>query len=365
MLAAALEATEPADDGIHGFHAYPARMHPGTARRIVGALSRPGDVVLDPFCGSGTVLVEARIAGRVACGADVHPLAVRLATLKTANLPRSFAADLVRTASRVAGRAIARARESRGDRIPGFQAARSFWQPHVARDLLSLQAAIRETPSGPVRDALWLVLSSLAVKVSDRASDTDARVSEKRIAAGAATRLFADKARELARSLEAVSKVPAGTPPATVSARDARARSAVPDASVALVLTSPPYPGTYDYSDHHAMRVWLLGLDASTASAAEIGARRRGGRGWGEGIAAAMREIARVLVRGGHVVLEVGDGIEGDRPVDAAHAVRDAGTAAGLAWVATASQSRPTWSGPERRLLGPEKREAIVALVKP
>jgi hypothetical protein len=67
---------------VHGFHAYPARMHPLTARRLVEALTAPGDTVLDPFCGGGTVLCEARLAGRRAIGVDLNPLAVLLARRK-------------------------------------------------------------------------------------------------------------------------------------------------------------------------------------------------------------------------------------------------------------------------------------------
>ncbi|HXX93147.1 MAG TPA: hypothetical protein VEN81_05905, partial [Planctomycetota bacterium] len=41
----------------HGFHAYPARMHPETARRALEAF--PGGRILDPFVGSGTTALEA------------------------------------------------------------------------------------------------------------------------------------------------------------------------------------------------------------------------------------------------------------------------------------------------------------------
>ena len=42
----------------HGFHSYPARMHPTTARRLIAGLLPVRGRLLDPFCGSGTVLVE-------------------------------------------------------------------------------------------------------------------------------------------------------------------------------------------------------------------------------------------------------------------------------------------------------------------
>ena len=43
----------------HGFHSYAGRMHPSIARGAIADFSAPGDTVVDPFCGSGTVLVEA------------------------------------------------------------------------------------------------------------------------------------------------------------------------------------------------------------------------------------------------------------------------------------------------------------------
>lgn len=70
---------------VHGFHSYPARMHPTVARRMIELLSEPGATVLDPFCGSGTVLVEGRIAGRL-------PLLSRIPTEYTP-MPLSEAVD--------------------------------------------------------------------------------------------------------------------------------------------------------------------------------------------------------------------------------------------------------------------------------
>ena len=67
----------------HGLHPYPARMIPQIARRFISEFSAKGDIVLDPFCGSGGVLVESRLLGRNSIGIDLNPLAVILAKAKT------------------------------------------------------------------------------------------------------------------------------------------------------------------------------------------------------------------------------------------------------------------------------------------
>ncbi len=67
----------------HGLHPYPARMVPQIARRLLRKFVSKGDVVLDPFCGSGGVLVEARLAGLNSIGIDINPLACLLAEVKS------------------------------------------------------------------------------------------------------------------------------------------------------------------------------------------------------------------------------------------------------------------------------------------
>jgi len=79
-------ATEDTQYTTHRFHPYPARMVPQIARRIILAFTNEEDVVLDPFCGSGTVLTESRLLGRNSVGIDINPLAILIANTK-ANPP--------------------------------------------------------------------------------------------------------------------------------------------------------------------------------------------------------------------------------------------------------------------------------------
>lgn len=68
----------------HGFHPYPARMMPLIAKKIIEIYAvRKDEIILDPFCGSGTVLVESIVHDRKALGLDINPLAILIAKAKT------------------------------------------------------------------------------------------------------------------------------------------------------------------------------------------------------------------------------------------------------------------------------------------
>jgi hypothetical protein len=66
---------EPVKGLTHGFYKYPARFSPAFARSAILTFTRPGDLVLDPHVGGGTVLVEALANGRDAIGVDISSLA--------------------------------------------------------------------------------------------------------------------------------------------------------------------------------------------------------------------------------------------------------------------------------------------------
>ena len=69
----------------HCFHIYPAMMIPQIARNLIERYGEEGGLLFDPYCGTGTSLVEARIAGMNAIGTDINPTARMIADAKTGN----------------------------------------------------------------------------------------------------------------------------------------------------------------------------------------------------------------------------------------------------------------------------------------
>jgi DNA modification methylase len=369
LLAEALRVPADAESQelTHGFHAYPARFHPLLCRRLLAA--HPASAtVLDPFSGSGTTLVEATVRGCLACGSDINPLGVELGWLKTGPFSDGERAQLRVRALAVADRSRDRVRRRARTHSSGeqYDDPRRY-APHVFRELVGLREVIGTEREAPLRRALLLVLSAILIKVSRQRAVTDGAVVERAIGKGLPTRLFERKALELvARLDELANAIPAGTPQPQLRRADARALGHVANASVDVILTSPPYLGTYDYAEQHAQRLGWLGLDPKVIRQLEIGARRHSTRDpgqallrWQSDVDDFVAEFARVLRPGGVAYLVIGDSAMGDQVVAGDVAIRAAAKRAGLSVPASAVQVRPNFYARARRA---ERREHLLAL---
>ncbi len=347
---------EPARGHVHGFHTYPARLHPETAARLVRAFVPPGADVLDPFCGSGTVLVEAMIAGRRPLGTDLNPLAVRPARCKTRPRTPAELDDFVAKANECAAHAEKRrtGRAGATRRYPTEDV--TLFEPHVLLELDSLRDKVDSYRGEAVRLDLSLILSSVLVKLSKKRADTSAGAKERRTAAGFASKLFVQRAEEWARRLaELAERLPKPFPPAAfVTQDDACVLKTLPPGGVGAIVTSPPYAATYDYLAHHEMRLRWLDLDPRPLVRGEIGARsayhridpRDAHARWANELSRFLRAAAGVLPPNGPLVMIVADSAVGGLPLRADAIVAEVARGCGFDPAARASQPRPHFHGP-------------------
>ncbi|MBN2018718.1 MAG: hypothetical protein JW749_00660 [Sedimentisphaerales bacterium] len=89
QLTMAAQDKAPVSGYTHNFYRYPARFSPAFASSAIRLFSKPGDVVLDPYMGGGTTVVESLLAGRFAIGSDLNSLAVFVTKVKTTRLDSS------------------------------------------------------------------------------------------------------------------------------------------------------------------------------------------------------------------------------------------------------------------------------------
>ena len=396
------ERTDRASHSLtHDIHTYPARMHPATARALIelilGGTAQSGQdaLFLDPFCGSGTTLVEARHRGLRVIGVDANPLAALLAQAKTWVQPAARLSKLRDSGQRIAAAALAEGKAARRsnyeappERVPpGIDAEERnrrllhWYAPHVRRELEHLAGGIdRVRERDPeLADVLTVILSSILYKVSRRTSDTDPTRVDRKVSRGAAARLFGERTQALVNGLRALPharETGSLRPPGQVHVGDARSLGELVEAgSVAGIATSPPYAGTYEYADHQRLRLDFLGLPDDHFRAAEMGARgqfrgsdgqkkRRARRRYLRAMGAALQEMSRVSRPRGMIAVMLGDSVAGDRAMWAEEVMEKAlpETLELLAW---AGQERPKLGGRERNAFGErDKREYIFVLQK-
>jgi hypothetical protein len=358
---------------VHGFHSYPARMHPDTAAALIEGLSARRQAVFDPFCGSGTVPVVARELGRLAIGSDLNPLAVELSRLKAGGASYAFTRALSAEANGVVEHARERQRAKSGPTAPYGAEDRELFEPHVLLALDGLRDGIDRVEDDELRHALLLVLSSMLTKLSNKPGDSATNERPRRLARSFAFRFFLMKTNDLCQRLLAFSRlVPRGAPPAQLEVSDARNLGFLRDRSLSLVVTSPPYPGVYDYFEHHASRLRWLRLDGDALWRGEIGPRRASGSAnrpasnrWEQDFARCFVELARVLDASGHAALLVADSVIEGRPAYADEWLPELAQRARLTTIGRASQVRPHFHTPTARVfVSRPRREHLFVLAR-
>jgi hypothetical protein len=260
-----------ADKGIHAIHPYPAKFISQIPRQLIELYHR-GDtsVVLDPFCGSGTTLVEAISLGLEAWGIDVHPLACLISRVKTTPL----APDFADTAQGVIRRARSRitTNEVTIPRIPNLG---HWFKSDIQKALAALISEIQDVSSVSTKEALQVAFSSIVVRVSNQDSDTRYAAVDKNVQLDDVFALFERAVTNVARATSCFRQdlfATFGT--ATVLNQDVLSVSPedLPK-NVGLVVTSPPYPNAYEYWLYHKYRMFWLGMDPVAVREREIGAR--------------------------------------------------------------------------------------------
>ncbi len=156
----------------HGLHPYPARMVPGVAGELIRHYSTPGDLVYDPFCGSGTTLVEAVLGRRHASGLDLNPFAVMLSRVKTVAIDPEVLQEEWRGLRRRITRSFAPQRSKHAGNVCGRFLDLEYWyKPYVLRDLGFIRSCIDDSYPGRnsrIGNFLRIVLARTARQVSNQ-----------------------------------------------------------------------------------------------------------------------------------------------------------------------------------------------------
>jgi SAM-dependent methyltransferase len=331
--------------GREPVHPFPARMAPGIALEVLTAAKTPFRV-LDPMMGSGTVIALARSNGHRAIGVDIDPLAVLISRVWTTAIDaeevRYKAEEVFERARSIFSTLSSRDAYPRHADIETRRFVAYWFDEYARRQLTSLATAIGRVRDNATRDVLWCGLSRLIItKQSGASLAMDLSHSRPhKVFNRAPTKPFRKFLAAVDHVIEnCVDKRSAGRGPATCTHEGDARDLPLGDASVDLVLTSPPYLNAIDYMRCSKFSLVWMGYSISALHrirAASVGSEV--GRGvpqadeatgsimarlnlrpplaakeqsvlarYVDDMRRALSEVARVLIPGGRALYIVGE----------------------------------------------------------
>lgn len=288
---------------------------------------------MDPFCGSGTTLLEAARRGYRVIGFDCNPIAVLISSLKVMPTDDAFL-DLAQNELALFERARPRLM-GQEHALPDFPGRDHWFGAAQQRELAAIRKWVFARRDARVKLWLKVALSAIVNRVSYQDSETRyARVQRDSIP-GNVFSLFSRQAASGLRQLRSRGSL-AGGDDHLVQVANVRDGIPLADGSVDVVITSPPYANTMDYYLYHKQRMNVLGYDYKVAQRAEIGSRheyssqKAGTEKWRADYTEVLREIGRVLRPEGKGILVIGDSQIAGELIDSASLTLAASDAAGL-----------------------------------
>jgi RMKL-like, methyltransferase domain len=286
---------------------YIGKMKSGMARVLVNLYSRPGQIVLDPFSGSGVVPLEAALGNRVAWANDLSPYAYTLTRGKL-EAPRNISEALERTRSLIE---VVERKANSVDlgNVPEW--VRDFFNPQTLQEILVAVDELKIREDNFLMSCLLGILhhvrpgflsypASHLVPYLRKSKYPREDFPEMYTYRDLASRLVAKVRRAYRRSMLSESWDKRDYMVWQTNAMSLP----IPDESVDSVISSPPYFGALDYARDNRLRLWFLGcsdwkeLDRTLTASTKVYIPQ---------MSLCFEELNRVLKLGSYCVLVLGD----------------------------------------------------------
>ncbi|MGN7968817.1 DNA methyltransferase [Microbacterium sp. 22296] len=285
-----LQFTEHSDRSLtHRMFRYPAKFHVPVAAGLIEQFSTPGQTILDPFCGSGTILVEASVRGRSSVGTDLDPLAVAVSRAKTSSFPPGQLESVTErlqtclaTLRRPDSEYLALAKSDLTDDdyrraldglwVPAIPRLRHWFRNYVIIDLARIRSQILKLELAPAIERWIMVVFASIIRNASNAdpvpvSGLEVTAHMRRLdAAGRVINPFALLDKALGRAVRGATAYASERSPATsTSVFQSDATTLQTPTQPDVIITSPPYQNAVDYYRRHQLEMFWLDLTSTQA----------------------------------------------------------------------------------------------------
>lgn len=255
----------------HGYYTYPAKFIPQLASRLINKLSNENDIIIDPFMGSGTTIVEAIVNKRIGVGTDINEIAYLLAKVKTTPIkPLLLMEELNKIELDLQNRLNGQFdffKKKSIELLPKNERIDYWFLPSQKDKLLIIFTRILEINDKDIRDfflvAFAQILKSCSIWLQKSVKPT--RDKNKKIYEPQT--LFLNQLKKMIRKhydFDKIldDKIKNAIDDFRITKCDDARNLPVEDGKASLIITSPPYVTSYEYADLHQLpSLWFGYLD--------------------------------------------------------------------------------------------------------
>ena len=242
---------------IHKWYRYTAGFSASWVNQLIRQEKLNGRTrIIDPFAGSGTVLLESEFEGVESFGVEAHPYIYRIAKAK---LNWNFPADKFRTEALALLR-MAKTKTITKTEFPKLIA--SCYPIKIIQKLEALKQTWLETEQEEeIKNFNWFIITSILRTTSPvgtaqwqyiQPAKTKARVIDAFVA-------FENKVNDMYMDMRHTQNRLTNVVDSKILNEDARNIQSIPDGWGDLVITSPPYANNYDYADATRLEMTFWG----------------------------------------------------------------------------------------------------------
>lgn len=251
------------------FHPYPAMMIPQVAHRLIDTYGKKGGILLDPFCGSGSSLVEAKIVGLNSIGIDINPLARLIAKVKTTPIDISILNNYFKELQDFITNKIVELGFNQIDvEIPSFFNIEFWFKPEVSKRLKIIKDAIDNINDKDIKDFFMVAFSETVREVSNTRNGEFKllRLSKDKLEYynPDVLPIFLNKVQRNIHGIEGFLKVCNKDVWVKILDEDTKEIKSIPQSSIDIVVTSPPYGDsktTVAYGQFSRLSLQWIGFD--------------------------------------------------------------------------------------------------------